>query len=132
MALTSEDLTAIQTIVRNETEPIKADLETLARATNEQFVVVLDRLDAMDLRFDGIDRRLDAMDARFDAIDRRLDGIDRRLDAMDARFDAMDLRFDAMDTRFDAMDIRFDRVEAGLGDVQSTIRFHRLQPNASK
>ena len=69
MALTNEDLTAIQAIVRGETEPIKADLESFARATNEQFLIIDKRFDGVDLRLDGIDLRLDGIDLHLDHLE---------------------------------------------------------------
>ena len=111
MALTTEDLTAIQLIVRGETEPIRADMELFARATNEQFIII-------DARFDAVDARFDAVDARFDRIEFRLDKVEFRLDKIESRLDMVETSLET--------------VVSEVGEMNNTLQFHHLEPRAGK
>jgi len=104
MALTTEDLTAIQVIVRGETEPIKADIESFARATNEQFLI--------------IDKRFEAVDARFDSVD--------------TRFDRIEFRLDKVEYRLEKVETSLESLADDVGEIKTTLQFHHLEPRSGK
>ena len=109
MALTKEDLKQIKgvvtSVVEEKVEPrfaavekkIETEVESLARSTAEQFLVVFQRFNTIDQRFSAVDGRFDTVDERFSAIDQKFSAIDQRFDTVDERFSAIDQRFDAVD-----------------------------------
>src|SRR5260370_5481759 len=82
--MTSEELAAIRTIMREETNASEQRMRVLMREEVNAAVYASEqrlgeRLDRVDGRLDRMDERLDRVEGRLDQMDQRLNGMDERL-----------------------------------------------------
>jgi archaellum component FlaC len=55
--------------------------------TQDQFQIIIERLDRVDKQLDNVDQRLDNVDKRLDNVDQGLDNIDRDVKAVDSKLE---------------------------------------------
>ncbi len=73
--LTPEDLNKIRSIIKEEVDPIKAEIKTLdTRLQN-----VEQDISWMRGKLEGIDKQFDAVDKQFDTVDKRFDTVDKQI-----------------------------------------------------
>jgi len=65
--------------------------------TNEQFNMIMSKLEEHDKRFEQIDKRFEQIDKRFEKIENRLNELEKRIDK---KFAEIDKKFEQIDKKF--------------------------------
>lgn len=90
MNLTKEDLQAIRTLIREETQPgfqeidkrfkvVDKSLASIHGETSKRFEMVNKRLEEAKMRFGTIDKKLEEINKRFDVVDEGIETIVQEL-----------------------------------------------------
>jgi len=115
--MTNEELAAIRTIMREETNASEQRMRALMREevnatvyASEQRLgaLVREEVNASEQR---ISERLDRVEVRLGRVEERLDGVEGRLDRVDGRLDGVEGRLGRLETKVVLMDERLHRVE---------------------
>ena len=75
--------------------------------TNEQFNLIMNKLEEHDKRFNQIDKKLEEVDKKFEQIDKKFEQIDKKFEQIDKKFEQIDKKFEEIDRRFEEIDKKF-------------------------
>ncbi len=107
--LTPQDLDKIRSILKEEIDPIKAEIKALdtrlQKVEEGRAEPWLEQKDSFPIHMDisWIRGKLEGVDKRFDSVDKQFDGVDKQFDGVDKQFDGVDKQFDGVDKQFDGV-----------------------------
>lgn len=79
-------LESIDGTLKRQATTLEAQGKILKRH-DDNFKIVIERLDGHSKRFDEMDKRFDGVDGRLDGIDKKFDGIDKKLAEISNKLD---------------------------------------------
>ena len=90
----------------------------MIKLTNEQFNMIMSKLEEHDKRFEQIDKRFEQIDKRFEKIENRLDELEK---IIDKKFAEIDKKFEQIDKKFEQIDKKFKELNQHILDLFTNI-----------
>ena len=123
--MTNEELAAIRTIMREETNASEQRMRTLVREEVNAAVYASEQ--RLGQRIDRIDERLDGVEGRLDRVDGLLDGVEGRLGRLETTVVSMDERLHRVE--FLQTQMAASLAQFGLVLNEATIKINELLIN---